>query len=45
MPVSGIVAESATIGVTMRAYSTATLARMRDTVERIVRSACSSMVR
>ncbi|GIJ74547.1 amidohydrolase [Virgisporangium ochraceum] len=39
---ANVVAESATIGVTMRAYSTATLDRMRAAVERIARAACAA---
>ncbi|MFI9639324.1 amidohydrolase [Micromonospora sp. NPDC051925] len=39
---ANVVAESATIGVTMRAYSTTTLTRMREAVERIVRAACTA---
>lgn len=39
---ANVVAQSATIGVTMRAYSATTLARMRDTVELMVRAACAT---
>lgn len=38
---AGTFAESATIGVTMRAPSTATVDRMRGAVERIARAACA----
>ncbi|WP_432906427.1 amidohydrolase [Micromonospora matsumotoense] len=39
---ANVVAESAIIGVTMRAYSAATLTRMREAVERVVRAACTA---
>ena len=39
---ANVIADSATIGVTMRAYSAATLSQMRDAVERIVRAACTA---
>ncbi|WP_431919279.1 amidohydrolase [Micromonospora wenchangensis] len=39
---ANVIAESATIGVTMRAYSDATLTRMREAVERVVRAACTA---
>ncbi len=38
---AGTLAETATIGVTMRAHSTATLERMRAAVERITRATCT----
>lgn len=37
---ANVIAERATIGVTMRAHSATTLARMRDAVERIARATC-----
>ncbi|MCP2329544.1 hippurate hydrolase [Hamadaea flava] len=37
-----VVADSATLGVTMRAYSPAALTRMREAVERITRAACAA---
>ncbi|MDW5326600.1 amidohydrolase [Plantactinospora sp. KLBMP9567] len=39
---ANVIADSATIGVTMRAYSAATLSQMREAVERIVRAACTA---
>ncbi|GAA3234311.1 amidohydrolase [Dactylosporangium siamense] len=39
---ANVIADSATIGVTMRAHSAATLTRMREAVERIARATCAA---